>query len=71
MGFNTISNCNEWPIEGLPFTLSEVLSDENGRLFFTTGDPTDDQGEGTIVLPEPDIMVEQNVTVYALVSHIG
>ena len=54
---------------GLPFTLSEVLSSSgNSRVFFTVGDPTDDRGEGTIVLPGPGMMAEQNMTVYVMVS---
>lgn len=38
------------------------------RLFFTSGDPSDIQGGGTIDFPAPDMIGEQTVTVYATVS---
>lgn len=52
----------------ISFTLSEVATTVFRRLFFTRGDPTDIQYEGTFELSGPGITAERTITVYAVVS---
>lgn len=52
----------------ISFTLSEVAATVFRRLFFTRGDPTDIQYEGTFELSGPNITAERTITVYAVVS---
>lgn len=53
---------------GIPFTLSEVRLNGEPRLFFTRGDIGDAQAKGNITIPGPNMIAEQVVTVYAVVS---